>query len=73
MLLIWWDGSSPKAPSCVVTFSPTCTYACFFFFFFLVLKRMRFGAWCIEEVFQSAKLGSRGVLSSLYFHITRSK
>lgn len=37
----------------------------------LVLKRMPFGAWCVEEVSQSAKLGSQGMPSSVYFHITR--
>ena len=72
MLLIWWDYFSPKAPSCVVTFEPTCTYM-HLFFFFLVPKRMHFGAWCVEEVSQSAKLGSQGMLNSFYFHITRSE
>lgn len=47
---------------------------CFGFFFLalvLVLKRMHLGAWCVEEVSQSAKLGSRGMPSSFYFHIAR--
>lgn len=34
---------------------------------------MHFGAWCVEEVSQSAKLGSQGMLNCFYFHITRSE
>lgn len=32
---------------------------------------MHLGAWCVEEVSQSAKLGSQGMPSSFYFHIAR--
>ena len=60
MLLIWWDGSSPKAPSCVVTFSPTCTYACFFFFFFFGLEEDAFWSLVYRGSFSECQIRESG-------------